>query len=110
MKKLILIAAAALSLSACATTGNDKPDLGTAPPAKMPDLPDTMARKAERLPDMTDPSLGGIHKSGIDADTSYNELAVRYNALVDAWDCVKKGLEARDEKLAQQCLKDAGKQ
>lgn len=109
MKKLFIVAAAAALLAGCQTT-QDVPDLGTAPPAKMPDLPDTMKRKAERLPDMTDPSLGGVHKSGIDGDTAYNELALRYNALVDAWDCVKKGLEARDEKLTQQCLKDAGKQ
>lgn len=109
MKKFILIAAAAALLAGCATTGDTPPDLGTAPPAKMPDLGPTLGRKAERLPDMTDPSLGGVHKSGIDSDTAYNELALRYNALVDAWACVKKGLEARDEKLAEQCLKDAGK-
>jgi hypothetical protein len=68
------------------------PDIGIAPAAKMPTLPPAMAQKAERLPDMTDPSLGGIHKSGIDSDTAYNALALRYNALVDAWGCVKKVL------------------
>lgn len=101
MKKLIVIIAA-LTLSACAH--NQSPDLGEAPPAKMPELSQTLKQRASKLPPITDPSLGGIHQDGMNVDIKYNDLAVRYNALLDVYECVKEGLEAKDAKAMEKCL------
>lgn len=95
MKRAIVIAAALL-LAGCAHT--QLPDIGSAPPARMPDLPPTLAQPAHRLPPIADPSLGGINQAGADADSRYNDLALRFNALLGVYECVKKSLD--DHKAA----------
>lgn len=95
----------ALMLAGCAT-GPATPDLGSAPPAQMPDLPDALKKRAQPLPPITDATLGGIHKDGMNTDMAYNDLAHRYNAVLDAWECVKKGLNERDPEATERCLKD----
>lgn len=107
MKKLIILAAA-LSLTACGTTGTVKPEVGVAPAAKVPALPDRMKQKAERLPDITDKSLGGVHKDGVNTDVKYNDLAYRYNFLVDAWGCVADAINNRKTDTIDKCLDGAG--
>lgn len=109
MKKLF-IAIIALSLSACATTGDPKPELGTAPAAKMPRLSAPLKERAEPLPPITDRSLGGIHKDGVNTDVKYNDLALRYNFIINAWDCVADALEKREasSNAVDKCLAGAG--
>lgn len=106
MKKLVLLAA--LALSACATTHDPKIEVGVAPAAKMPQLPQTLKQKAERLPDITDRSLGGIHKDGVNTDVKYNDLAYRYNFIVDAWGCVADAINNRKTDAIDKCLSSAG--
>jgi hypothetical protein len=107
MKNLLIPALAVMMLSACATTKTPAPDVGVAPPPQMPELPETLSRKAERLPDIADRSLGGLHRDGVNTDAAYNELAHRYNALVDAWGCVRQALNARDPSEINSCLRTA---
>jgi hypothetical protein len=97
--KIILTIIAALMLTACAHT---QPDIGLAPPAKMPELPQTLREPAHRLPPIVDPSLGGLNESGAETDAAYNALALRYNALLGIYECVRRDLEA---KTAETCLK-----
>lgn len=83
----------ALALGAC--TQSPRADLGEAPPAAMPELPEAFAKRAERLPPLSDPTLGGVHRDGAETDRAYNRLAYRYNALLDAWECVRLALKER---------------
>jgi hypothetical protein len=106
MKKILLIPLAALLLTGCGLD-DSRPDVGVAPAAKMPDLPSTLKKKAERLPDITDGSLGGIHTDGSKADSTYNDLAFRYNALVDAWGCVADALNNRTTEGVEKCFSEA---
>jgi len=83
-----LIIAAMLSLSACATT----PDLGEAKPVSVPALPPTLAERAKALPPLTDKSVKGQLEDAIATDRAYNDLAHRYNALVDLYECVRSAI------------------
>lgn len=107
MKKLIILASA-LALSACATTSDPGPDVGVAPPAKVPTLDKSKFPKAERLPDITDKSLGGVHKDGVNTDVKYNDLAYKYNFIIDAWDCVANAINNRSGDGIDKCLAGAG--
>lgn len=102
MKRTITIIVAALTLSACATT--HVPDLGQAPPAKMPELPQVLKERATKLPPITDPTLGGIHSDGAQVDMRYNDLALRYNSLLAVYECVKQALDKQDADAAKACL------
>lgn len=107
MKKIVLAAMLALPLAACGGGGErPDPEIGVAPAAQMPALPNALAQKAERLPDITDPSLGGIHRDGAQSDSRYNDLAYRYNFMVDAWGCVRQHLNSRstDEEALNRCF------
>jgi len=53
-----------------------------------------LAKKATRLPDLTDPTMGGQTRAGVDTDSRYNALALRYNNLLDWIDCVIEGVNS----------------
>lgn len=98
----LLLTIAALMLAGCATT--HVPDIGQAPPARMPDLPPSLTQRAKRLPPITDPSLGGINADGAATDARFNDLATRFNALLDIYQCTKKALDAKDADALKRCL------
>lgn len=92
MKNIILALALVMSLSACGKSV----DIGVGVEnIKAPPLPEHYAKKAERLPDITDPSFGGIMINSTETDIEYNNLAYRYNELVDIYYCVTKALNER---------------
>ena len=95
----VIILAALFALSACAAT----PDTGLAKPPAMPALPPELNQRAERLPDITDPSLGGLVIDGAETDRKYNDLAHRHNAVLKAWECIRRALAERSE--AATCFK-----
>jgi len=88
MKNKILIPLVIFFLSAC-TTSN--PTFGVEP-IKIPNLPSELDKKAERLPPITDPSLAGQVRAGIEADRAYNEVAHRNNKLIDFYHCIQKAI------------------
>ena len=124
MKKIIAIAALALSLSACATTKDvlspsvprpaqvgsnteiviNGQTVGKAPAPKMPALPSSLAERAGPLPPLTDPSVAGQQKDAAETDRRYNAVAHQLNNVLDAWDCVLDALN--NEKDAKACFKD----
>jgi hypothetical protein len=95
MNRSILALILVLGLSACGKS-LPKPEIISAKPVQVPELTVSLAKKADRLPDITDPSLGGIIKDGIDTDIKYNALAFRYNRLVDFYNCVKIAVNIKD--------------
>lgn len=95
MNKSILSLTLVVLLSACGKP-LPKPELLSAKPVQVPELTVTLAKKANRLPDITDPSLGGIIKDGIDTDIKYNALAYRYNRLVDFYNCIRNTVNTKD--------------
>jgi hypothetical protein len=104
MKKVIIIMAAFAALAGCKTTDDPGLDVGVAPVAQMPELPATLSERAERLPDIEDRTLGGIHRDGVNTDVAYNDLAIRYNAVVDAWGCVREALNTRSTVKLDKCF------
>lgn len=113
MKKFILCAA--LLLGACAHTGAadistdgtiviDGQDIGKAAAARVPDLPAPLAKKAQALPPMDDPSLSGQQIAAMEADRAYNGVAHQLNAVIDAWHCVQQSMN--DNEKINKCFKD----
>lgn len=84
-----------LLLSACATTNGGMVDSVT--PVRVPDLPPALAEKVERLPDITDDTLGGQVEAGIEADIAYNDVAFKYNSLIDLYNCVRVSINEKVE-------------
>ena len=101
MKKILLALALVSSLSAC--NKKESLDIGIAKPIQIPDAPPLLLKKAERLPDITDPSFGGIMIDGADTDAKYNDVATRYNLLIDFTLCIQKSIN--EKKDIERCLK-----
>lgn len=114
-RKLIMVLAPMIALSACATP---KPDvdiatagdivingenLGSAKAAEMPALPENLARRALPLPPLTDPTLAGQQRSAIETDRAYNGVATQLNSVLTAWECVRKSLN--DNVDPKECFK-----
>lgn len=95
MKKTLVLTA--FLLAACT-----KPDTGLAPPPKLPDLPPALSKKAEQLPPLTDPTMGGAQVDGARDDAKYNEVAWQLNRLIDVYKCVQTALA--EKKDASSCL------
>lgn len=95
MKKIILIA---LLLSACKHT-----DTGLAEPIQIPDLPPILAKKAESLPQITDPSMGGLVVQAAEDDSEYNTVSKQLNKLIDFYNCIKVSINNKSN--AKECLK-----
>ena len=87
MKRIVAITLTSLFLTACATT--QPPQTGLAKPVQIPELPEAMSIKAERLPDITDMTLGGLIRDGVQTDKQYNSVASQLNRLIDLYNCVR---------------------
>ena len=70
----------------------------------MPALPDSLAKKAGRLPPLTDPSVAGQQKDAAATDRAYNDVSHQLNNVIDAWNCVREALN--NEKDAKACFKE----
>ena len=90
MKNFITVVTALLVLSACATNNPLLP--GLAKPVQIPELPLELSRKATRLPDIKDPTFGGIIKDGAEADQQYNAVSHQLNKLIDLYICVRESI------------------
>lgn len=101
MKKVIISCLLVLSLSGC--FGEKELDIGIAKPIQVPDAPEYLMKKAERLPDITDPSFGGIMVDGAETDSKYNDVANRYNLLIDFYKCMQ--VSVNEKKDIKECLK-----
>lgn len=95
MRKLIIVAA--LAVSACA----HKPDTGLAPAVQIPPIPANLAQKAEPLPPITDPTMGGLVKANIESSKKYNAVSFQLNKLIDLYDCVKDAVNNKKELKCQ---------
>lgn len=100
IKRSILILSLFLTVSAC---GKKELDIGIAKPVQIPDAPPSLLVKAEPLPPITDPSFGGIMLDGADTDTKYNDVATRFNQLIDFTICIKESVN--EKKDLEKCLK-----
>lgn len=98
MKKLLALAMIA-ALAGCA---HKTPDFGEAKPVSIPDLPADLAQRAEKLPPLTDPTMEGQLRDAIETDRRYNDVAHRFNSLLDLYECVKQSIN--NEKDAGECL------
>lgn len=97
MKKLVLLPMI-LALSACLGTSTD----GVVP-VKMPALPPTLTVKAERLPDLTDNTMGGRELDAAETDRKYNAVAHQVNSIITLYQCVEKSINNREN--PETCLK-----
>lgn len=95
MKKLIIISA--LLTTACFGTGPG------VKPVQLPPLPENLSKKAEPLPPITDPTMGGLVRDGVKTDRMYNDVATRLNAVIDVYQCVRKAVN--DKKDPESCFK-----
>jgi hypothetical protein len=90
MKKAVVILSLLLLVGGCAT--KEPPVTGIAKPVQVPELPQALSKKAERLPDIVDPTFGGIIKDGIQADQQYNAVSHQLNKLIDLYACVRAAM------------------
>lgn len=99
MKKLVL--ASLLLLCSC---GHD--DVHVMPgvkPVELPALPSNLAVKANRLPPITDNTMGGREVVGAADDQAYNSVAHQLNTVLDLYNCVRDSIN--NKKTAEGCLK-----
>lgn len=101
MIRLILPFIVALTLSACAT----KPVPVVPEPVQMPSLPAPLNQPAQPLPTITATDLHGLIRDGLQTDRLYNDLRDRYNAVIQAWDCVRAALNQSED--ASRCFTGA---
>lgn len=101
IKQTLLALALVASLSACG--GKKELDIGMAPPVQIPDAPAYLTKKAEKLPEITDPSFGGIMLDGADTDAKYNDVAIRLNLLIDYTLCIQESINKKKD--IAKCLK-----
>lgn len=111
LKKLIIIAA--FAITGCVSvpdisTNSDiivsGDNLGSAKPARMPDLPDSLSVRRGKLPEITDASPAGLQRDAIETDIAYNAAAFQVNALISLWQCVM--VRINDNKASDDCLKN----
>jgi len=101
IKQILLGAALIASLSACG--GKKELDIGIAKPVQIPDAPASLLIKAKQLEPITDPSFGGIMMDGADTDAKYNDVAIRFNLLIDYTLCIQKSVN--EKKDLEKCLR-----
>ena len=94
MKKLIL--ALALLTTACAGK-----QTGLAPAVQVPPLPGNLAQKAEPLPPITDPTMGGLVQANVDTSKRYNAVSFQLNKIIDLYICVKDAVNDKKELKCQ---------
>jgi hypothetical protein len=94
MKKLIL--ALALLTTACAGK-----QTGLAPAVQIPPLPGNLAQKAEPLPPITDPTMGGLVQANVDTSKRYNAVSFQLNKIIDLYICVKDAVNNKEELKCQ---------
>jgi hypothetical protein len=94
MKKLIL--ALALLTTACAGK-----ETGLAPAVQIPPLPGNLAQKAEPLPPITDPTMGGLVQANVDTSKRYNAVSFQLNKIIDLYVCVKDAVNDKKELKCQ---------
>jgi len=100
MRKTVALASLLL-LSAC--MGSNQ---GTAPgvkPVQVPALPAELSKKAEKLPPITDNTMGGQVTEGVNSDRAYNAVAHQVNALIDVYVCVRETIN--NNRDPQTCFK-----
>ena len=85
-------------LAAC---GDKESGLGRIP--TIPDLPPELNKKAEKLPPITDNSMGGLVIDGTNTDIKYNEVSTRLNTVLDIYECVKTSFN--NKKSPDECFK-----
>lgn len=91
MKRTITIAASLAMMtvfSGCASNTTQL-NTGLANPIQLPELPTELSKKAVRLPDITDPTFGGIIQDATLTDQQYNSVAHQLNSLIDLYDCIR---------------------
>jgi hypothetical protein len=100
MKKLILLPIL-LALSGCLGTGKDgNPGVEA---VKVPPLPPALSQKAERLPDLTNNTMGGRELDGVATDREYNAVSHRLNSIITLYQCVEKSINNKQN--PDNCLK-----
>ena len=99
MKKIILIPLFLL-LSACMST-NDGVDV-LAKPVQVPELPENLSIKAERLPDIQDNTMGGLVIDGTETDMKYNAVAHQLNKVIEVYQCVR--ISINEKRNPEECF------
>ena len=98
MKYTILIPVFLLA-TACSHTSTIPP---TVVPAQIPPLPANLSVRAEPLPPITDNTMGGLIRDGINTDRRYNDVAAQLNSLIDVYECIRRTYN--DHSSAEKCL------
>lgn len=93
MRKIILASMLALSLAGC----KHKPDTGLARPPEIPALPANLAKPAESLPQLKDPTMGGQALDGSLDDQQYNEVAHQLNKVIQLYNCVREAINTKTQ-------------
>lgn len=97
MNKLLLI-----PIFLLASCGHDQ-ETGLANWPVIPDLPHELNKKAEKLPDIKDNSIGALVIDGTETDIKYNDVSTRLNAVLDIYECVKTSFN--NKKSPEECFK-----
>lgn len=91
-----LIIAVALLTTACAGK-----ETGLAPAVQVPALPMNLSQKAEPLPPITDPTMGGLVQANVDTSRQYNAVSFQLNKLIDLYECVRDAVNNKKELKCQ---------
>lgn len=94
MRKLVL--AFALLTAACGGK-----ETGLAPAVQIPPLPGNLAQKAEPLPPITDPSMGGLVQANVDTSKKYNAVSFQLNKVITLYECVRDAVNNKKELKCQ---------
>lgn len=100
MKRVLLALAPALLLAGC--LGSDDRGNPGVKSIQIPNAPAELIEKAGPLPQIEDPTMGGLVTDGVKSDIQYNDVSFRYNKLIDLYLCVQDSVN--NKKDLDKCL------
>lgn len=90
-----------IALAGCKHTGIDL-QLPETKPIQVPELPAELAKPAQKLPPLTDNTMGGRELDAVETDKKYNEVVFQVNNLIVFYKCVRQSVNERKD--LERCL------
>lgn len=112
--KNILVILLSLALAGCFGRGEEVKSVGdvgevvdgveAVKPVQIPALGGRLGEKAGPLPPLSGSDWESQQNDAVDADRQYNDVAHRFNSLIDVYNCVRDVVNNKKQDAIEACL------